>query len=208
MDINKKSVMNYLSRIWLVGTLFRTGRSTLADAFYEFMYLLLWSILPFALGALALYVTSEAVDKNFFEFGVSTFRNGELLVFTISMLAPILYLTLHDPDQAEAFPHKLPISTAVALVIVTCASLFALLKASAVKDIPFVFELSVILTIVALVFRYLAIVYHKVRMPALTEKELRAPQKTFVDDYRRHVEGKDGKDNFTDSFESHLKVQS
>lgn len=206
--MSKEAAFRYLSHIWLFGTLFRAGRSTFASAFYEFMYLFLWSVLPFALGSLVLYVTSDATNKNFYELGLNTFRNGELLVFTISMLAPILYLTLHDPEEAEPFPHKLPISTAVALIIVTCASLFALLKASAVKDVPFVFEFSVVLTVVALVFRYLAIIYHKIRMPVLTEKDFRAPQQSFVEDYRQHVEGGAGKDSFTNSFETHLKEQS
>lgn len=206
--MSKEAAISFLSRIWLFGTLFRTGRSAHAGAFYEFTYLLLWSILPFALGALVLYVTSEASNKSFYEFGLNTFRNGELLVFTISMLAPILYLTLHDPEQAEPFPHKLPISTVVALIIVTCASLFALLKASAVKDISFVFDLSIILTIVALIFRYLAIVYHKIRLPTLTERELRAPQENFVESFRRHVEGEIDRDDFTRSFENHLGRKS
>lgn len=202
-----KGAISYLSRIWLFGTLFKAGRATHAGAFYEFIYLFLWSILPFALGTLVLYVTSDDPNKNFFELGLHTFQNGELLIFTISMLAPILYLTLHDPEQAEPFPHKLPISTVVALVIVACASLFSLLKASSVKDFPFVFGLSIVLTIVALVFRYLAIVYHKVRLPQLTERDLREPQDTFVEDFRRHVEGESGKVDFTASFESHLKEQ-
>lgn len=205
--MSKEAVISYLSRMWLFGTLFKAGRKTHAYAFYEFVYLLLWSVLPFALGALVLYVTSNATDKSFYDFGLDTFRNGELLVFTISMLAPILYLTLHDPDQAEPFAHKLPISTVVALIIVTSASLFALLKASAVKDFPFVFELSVALTVIALIFRYLAIIYHKIRMPQITERELRAPQKTFVEDYRRHVEGDTGQDDFTKNFDNHLKDQ-
>lgn len=206
--MSKDVVIGYFSRMWLFGTLFRAGRATHAGALYEFTYLLLWSILPFALGTLVLYVVSDDPNKNFFELGLRTFQNGELLIFTISMLAPILYLTLHDPEQAEPFPHKLPISTVVALVIVTCASLFSLLKASSVKDISFVFGLSIALTIVALIFRYLAIVYHKVRLPSLTERDLRKPQETFVENFRLHVEGDGGKDNFTASFENHLKGQS
>lgn len=206
--MSKDTALSYLSRFWLFGTLFKTGRATHASAFYEFLYLLLWSILPFALGALVLYVTSENPNKDFFELARHTFQNGELLIFTISMLAPILYLTLHDPEQAEPFPHKLPISTVVALIIVTCASLFSLMKASSVKDISFVFDLSIVLTIVALVFRYLAIVYHKVRLPSLTERDLREPQETFVENFRRHVEGDSGKEDFTASFENHMKGQS
>ena len=189
MKLNNEAVSRSLSRIWLLGTLFRADRKTHFSALGEFMYLFLWSVLPFALGALVLYVTSSSTNKSFYEFGLDTFRHGELLVFTISMLAPILYLTLHDPEQADPFPHKLPISTGVALIVVTCAALFALLKASAVKDLPFVFELSLILTAIALVFRYLAILYHKVRMPILTERDLRAEQESFVDSLDNHLRG-------------------
>jgi len=197
-----------LSHTWLVGALFQAGRKVYAGALYEFLYLFVWSILPFALGALVLYVTSESPTKNFFEFGQATYQNGELLVFTISMLAPILYLTLHEPEQAESFPHKLPISTTVALLVVTCAALFALLKANAVKDIGFVLDLSVALTLVALVFRYLALIYHRLRMPQVTERDLRSPQDEFVEQYRRHV-GAEGPqpETFTGSLERHLGGQ-
>lgn len=204
--MNKKNFSGKLSHLWLVGTLFKVGRPTYASAFYEFLYLFIWSVLPFALGALVLYVTSDLPSKNFFQLGISTFRNGELLVFTISMLAPILYLTLHDPEQAQPFPHKLPISTLVALVILTCAALFAVLKASAVKDLPFVFELSVGLTGLALVFRFFSIVYHRHRMPPLSETELRATQTNFIDDFRNHIEQERGttRQSFVDQFRSHL----
>jgi len=201
-----KKIQDYLSQTWIIGRMFRVGTPTLLGSFYEFFYLFIWSILPFALGALVLYVGSDATNKSFIELGVSTFKNGELLVFTISMLAPILYLTLHDPERAEPFPHKLPISTAVALVIVTSAALFALLKASAVKDLPFVFWTSVILTAIALVFRFLAIVYHKVRMPNLSEKDLRETQENFVEDFRSHIEDelRVDQNQFTSNFAAHV----
>lgn len=205
--MSKNGILDCLSKTWLIGTLFRVNFATLASAFYEFIYLILWSILPFALGALVLYVTSNDPNKHFFDLGLNTFRNGELLVFTISMLAPILFMTLHDPEEAGPFPHKLLISTAVALIVVTCASLFALMKASAVKDIPFVFELSIVLTIIALVFRYLAIVYHKVRMPSLSEREIRSNQDDFVADFKQHVEN-DSNESFANRFENHLGERS
>lgn len=176
-----------LSHLWLIGSLFRAGRKTYAEALYEFAYLLVWSILPFVLGALTLYVVSGNTSKNFFELSLDTFRNGELLVFTISMLAPILYLVLHDPEQAQAFPHKLPISTVVTLVTITCAALFALMKAGAVKDGEFVFQFSIMLTVLALFFRYLALVYHRMRMPSMNESDLRETQTDFIKQYRKHV---------------------
>lgn len=208
--MKKERVTGALSHVWLLGTLLKVNRSTYAGAFYEFLYLFLWSVLPFALGALVLYVTSSDPDKNFFQLGLNTFRNGELLVFTISMLAPILYLTLHDPDRADKFPHKLPISTVVTLVIVTCAALFAVLKASSVKDFPFVFELSIGLTGLALCFRYIALVYHRYRMHSPTEMEMRSQQMDFVNDFRHHIEKNTTTDqqSFVNQFKNHIGGQS
>lgn len=209
MNICYAKTLDFLSHMWLIGSMFKAGRKTYSGALYEFTYLILWSVLPFALGALTLYVASADNEKSFYEFWLSTFRNGELLVFTISMLAPILYMTLYDPDKAGPFPHKLPISTVVALIIVTCAALFALLKANAVNDVSFVFGLSVILTLLALFFRFLALVYHRLRMPQVNETELRSSQDSFVNQYRSHIEGSEAQvaQDFTSSFERHLEGQ-
>jgi hypothetical protein len=199
----------YLEHLWLIGSLFKANRKTYAEALYEFTYLLLWSILPFALGTLTLYVASDSNEKDLLELGLSTFRNGELLVFTISMLAPILYMTLYDPDRAGPFPHKLPISTVVALIVVTCAALFALLKAHAVNDIKFVFNLSVILTLLALIFRYLALVYNRIRMYQITETDFRSDQSSFISEYKAHIDDVNSQsaENFTMDLENHLRGQ-
>jgi hypothetical protein len=94
---------------------------------------------------------------------------------------------LHDPEQAQAFPHKLPLSTAVTLIAITCAALFALLKAHAVRDSEFVFQFSVVLTLFALLFRYLAIVYHRTRLPDISDEDLRSSQNGFVKGYGKHI---------------------
>lgn len=177
----------WFSKLWLVGALFKAGRRTYTGALYEFTYALVWSIFPFVLGALTLYVTSDEANKDFLKFTVNTFRNGELLIYTISMLTPILYLVLHDPEQAESFPHKLPLSTLVTLIAVTSAALFALMKAHAIKDPDFVLQFSIVLTVLALLMRYLALVYHRLRMPDTSERDLRANQDTFIQQYSQHV---------------------
>ena len=181
-----------LSSVWLVGALTQAGRKTYSSALYEFSYLVLWSVLPFGLGGLVLFVTagpSAAAPKDFLDLSFETFRNGELLVFTISLLAPTLFLVLHDPDGAKShFPHKLPLSTIVMLVIVVCATLFSLQKAGTVKDPDVVFQISVVFTVLGLFLRYLAMVYHRLRMPNISERELRAGEHAFVDRLEKHME--------------------
>lgn len=196
---------DFLSKIWFFGAVFKAGRETLAGAFYEFCYIFSWSVLPFALGALTLYV-AQTDSISIFENAISTFKNGELLVFTISMLVPVLYMVLFDPDKAGPFPHKLPISTVVTLIIVISASLFALLKAKAVLRPEFVFELSLLLTLFALIIRMLALIYHRIRMPSPNEEDLRAPQQGFVNDYEKHIKSSaNSSQNLLDALEVHLK---
>lgn len=181
------NVVYWLSHLWLIGALFKAGRKTFAGALYEFAYALVWSIFPFVLGILTLYVTSEDPGRDYLLLAKGTVSNGELLIYTISMLTPILYLVLHDPEQAASFPHKLPISTLVTVVAVTCSALFALMKAHAVKDPDFVLTLSIVLTTLALVIRYLALVYHRLRMPDTNERDLRGPQDDFLKRFSQHV---------------------
>lgn len=201
----------WLSSLWLIGSLFKAGRRTYADALYEFAYALVWSIFPFVLGALTLYATSDDLNKDFIAFMVSTFRNGELLIYTISMLTPILYLVLHDPAQADKFPHKLPISTLVTVIAVTSSALFALMKAHAIKDSDFVLQLSIILTLLALLIRYLSLVYHRLRMPDTKESDLRAGEISFVRQYSQHVGSPlpqaQPAGDFTAAFARHLEGQ-
>jgi hypothetical protein len=202
---NFPKLRDFLTKLWFIGSVFKAGRNTLAGAFYEFCYIVSWSVLPFALGALTLYVT-QIDGTTIFENAISTFENGELLVFTISMLVPVLYMVLFDPDKAGPFPHKLPISTIVTLVIVISASLFALLKAKAVLKPEFVFELSLLLTLLALIIRMLALIYHRLRMPTPNEEDLRAPQQDFVKDYEEHIKtNASSSQNLIDELEVHLK---
>jgi hypothetical protein len=187
--MEREKLRGILANSWLFGALTRATKSAYTGALYEFLYLVLWSVFPFALGGLVLYVIANEADKSLVSVAIGTFRNGELLVFTISLLAPMLFLVLHDPHGAGPFPHKLPLSTIGMFVIVFCAALFSLQKAQTVKDPDFVFQLSLWLTGLAMFFRYLAMVYHRVRMPEPNERVLRAPEEDFVDEVRKHLDG-------------------
>lgn len=177
------------SKTWIFGALTLTTRKILAGALYEFIYLILWSVLPFVLGGFVLYLTSPDLKRDFMQFAVGTFRNGELLVFTISMLAPTLYLIYHDPDGAGPFPHKFPLGTIVTFVIVFSAALFGLQKAGSIRDADSLFGFSLALTFAALFFRLLAMVYHRVRMPAPSEKTLREDEVNFVESFGNRAGG-------------------
>ena len=180
-----------LANLWVLGSLASVTSKILSSALFEMLYLLAWSTLPFWLGGVIGFATSDEPNKSVWVMTVGTFKNGELLVFTISTLAPTLFLMLHDPDGARTFPHKLPLSTIGVLTIAVCSALFALLKSSAIKDRAFVFALSVFLTVLALLLRYLSMVYHRLRLPELNERKLRASENDFVNAFQRQVGDKE-----------------
>lgn len=144
--------------------------------------------MPFWLGGLVHYtVAVNQPNKELWDSIVGTFRNGELLVFVISAVTPTLYLVLHKPDQGKSFPHALPLSTIVLAIIVVSAVMFSLQKSgTTLLDVDFIFQLSLILTISGLVLRYLALVYHRYRMPVPNEKQIRQGQTNFVGEFAAH----------------------
>lgn len=173
----------------LVGALLECSWKNHYGALVEFMYAFVWATMPFWLGGLIQYAVSGDPEATILKSITSTFKNGELLVFVISAVAPTLYFALNKFEGAKALPHALSFSTLVMVVIVLCAVMFALLKVQPSSlNREFVFLLSVILTIAGLFLRYLSLVYHRQRMPMLTELEIRQPQFDFVNAFNeRHA---------------------
>lgn len=175
-----------LKKTWLIGALFDTTSKQHAGALYEFLHLFFWSTMPFWLGGIVLYATRAQPAASPWFLVAQTFQNGELLVFAISALSPVLYLALHEPDGARLFPHRLPISTIVFGVVIVCAVLFSLQRAGVTLNASWVYDFSLFLTVLALAVRYLAIVYHRYRSPSVTESDLRAPQDNFLEAFTQH----------------------
>jgi len=181
-----KLLWEKLSHSPLFGTLLLCSKNNYIDASIEFGTLLVWATMPFWLGGLVHYAVSVKPNKDLCDLIVGTFRNGELLVFVISVVTPTLYL-VNKPDQEKSFPHALFLSTIVIVIIVVSAVMFSLQKSGVtLLDVDFIFQLSVILTISGLTLRYLALVYHRYRMPVPNEKQMRQGQKNFVDEFAAH----------------------
>jgi len=154
--------------------------------------------MPFWLGGLVLLVLAqpptpdELAQSNVYQVWISkywvgaveTFSRGELLVFSISLLSPTLWLTTYEPEGARVLPHRRPVSTLAVVVIIVGAVLFALLKQGDTVNGNAVFWISVVLTAAAFVLRYLVLVYHGYRLPDISELQLTRP----TDDWMKTVE--------------------
>jgi len=192
---NRKQV---LSRLWLFGTLFKCTSDNFLNALYELVHGVVFATMPFWLGGLVLLIFAtppsaeelKGANALFFWIGmywnsvVSTFAKGELLVFAISMLSPTLWLATYEPKGAEKLPHRRPVSTLAVVIIIVGAVIFALLKKNDGINVSAVFWISVTLTIIAIVLRYLVFVYHGYRLPDISELQLRKP----TDDWMKTVD--------------------
>jgi hypothetical protein len=185
IDAPSEKLHDFVSRTWLFGTLVNCTSSNFLGAFYELFHAIIFATMPFWLGGLILTVVPsnhpvELPEGGFYDFwlprywasSISTFNHGELLVFAISLLSPTLWLATHEPEGAGTLPHRRPISTMAVMIIIVGAVLFAVLKSGSQVYGSAIFWVSVCLTILALVLRYLVLVYHGYRLKPATEKDL------------------------------------
>ena len=127
----------------------------------------------------------EAPNKNYLSVFLSTISQGELLIFSTSLLAPFFYMALHDPIGSRAFPGRLLHALPVVVIMMLCTGFFSLSRTKAWVDQDFVFEISIYLTLFSLVLIYLAMVYHKERQRNPGEI-MRETQVRFSEDFAKH----------------------
>lgn len=183
----------FASKLWLIGTLFVCSRKTKLNSFYEISFGLIVAILPFFMGGVVLYVSGKAATEphltgmvKFFYLIKSTLDKGELLLFAISLVAPTLWLSSFEPENAKALPHRRPIIVITLLVCIFSTLLFGLTQAGVVKDPEIVYEGSLWLTVISVVNMYLTLAYHDWRLPVgkeprVSEEFLRKNSNDFLD---------------------------
>lgn len=151
------------------------------DAGVEYLHTLVWSTMPFWLGAGLLYVQKSSAGHDLLDVFTGTFRNGELLVYTISTLTPITYFTLFE-HREKRFPHRLGIGTIAIILIISCATLFSLQKAKVDTKPDMIYEWSLYFAAFAIMLRYIAIIYNRTKVPLTNELDLTQPLTDFVDE--------------------------
>lgn len=180
------------------GHLLRCRPTDYWNASVEYSHALVWSTMPFWLGALVIYVQESTGNKEILEVLTGTFKNGELLVYTISTLTPITYFTLfEDPDRR--FPHRLGIGTIAIILIISSASLFALQKGQVQIKQPDLFTLSLFLSGTAIVWRYIAVLYNRTKVPVIAERDFTENSERFMADLDDAIDGP-GVDKTQDDF--------
>lgn len=189
-DYIEKFKFMFDRRVPLVGHVVYCDRDDHWSTLSDVLNYLVWATMPFWLGALILLVTATDGEHDwarYFAFLISTLDKGELLILSTSLLAPAFSVSLIDPKQGEStpFPGKLSHATVVAVLMVVCASLFAVQRVKAEVSSGLLFELSVYATGISLCLFYIATLYNHNRGPDALGK-IRTDEENFSAQYERH----------------------
>src|SRR5579864_524725 len=179
----------WFGKLPLLGGLIDCTRANHIAAAKEFFIGLLFSSITFWLSATLIFFQTKEPTGGVIETVTNslwpTIRNGELLVFAVSLVGPIFYIAFEEPAWAKReFPEKLWHASALFVLGVICAALFAAVKTGASFEMTRVIKASVWLMVFAAGLRYLATVYNKAR--ARPEEEMRTQTDEFVKQFQQH----------------------
>lgn len=142
----------------------------------------------FWLTAVFLMTSQTARANGYVSTVLSTAKSGELFIFAVGFLGPILLTALEDPKDAKEFPGRLWHIFALIVIGFVATGYHSQIKAGqlnggalAVPDQEFLFEVSVWIAGAAIILRYLAIVYRKSTF--VPEDEIKQPEIEFADKF-------------------------
>ena len=191
-DICLRKLKLQFSRIPLFGPLVECKKEDHWAAFTETFLNGVFSTLPFWLAAIVgyLYQLPKNVKDHFINPEIfqalleDSVKNGELFIFSTSILAPIMFLTWLDLKGTRTIPAKLSLGTVALLTMLLCTGLFSALKANPSVNENFILYLSGWLAFVAIIITYIGTVYHKYRQGS--PELLKDDEKNFVDQLMGH----------------------
>jgi len=159
--------------------------------FKEFLFVFICATSGFWMGGFVLFVHGGANNglRGLWEQISITFSNGELLIFTITMISPVFYFIFSEPDGARPLPGRIFFGTIAGILLALSVCVLSLLKISQVQPEAAV-RISFIFTLSALAIRYIGMLLHRKRLPRPpNEEELRKPEREFLAEYAQHRGG-------------------
>jgi hypothetical protein len=186
LQVAKRRCVALWTELPILGPLAYCTASHHKSAAKEFSVTVLFSTATFWLSALFLKALMANKGLSYFELIGTTVKSGELFIFTVAFLGPILITAAEDPHNAKEFPDRMWHFLALMALALIAAGFFALIKTAYSDDIAkplfdkeFLFEASITTALCALLLRYLALVYRKQTL--ISEKELKNREGAFAD---------------------------
>jgi hypothetical protein len=136
-------------------------------------------------------------EKNLWDIFLGTVSQGQLFIFSVGFLGPIVLAAGREPERAKSFPGR--VSHLLVLIFLTAfaAGFYALhltggqTAASAVPlvDAEFLFRASICIALLSIVLRYLTMVYRASTLDVDVDQQLKQPVEDFAQQFAdRHRE--------------------
>lgn len=181
------------SKVPLIGPLFYCGWKDHAACLKEISISLAFATGTFWLTAIFLLSLKASDQLNYFQLLHSTVKNGELFIFAVGFLGPILLITAEDPDSARPFPGRTWHIFAFIILGFLAAGFHSQIKSAQFEERvgifneDFLLHASMLIGAAAIVLRYLAVLYRKSTFAP--KKELKDPEVDFAKTWgARHEE--------------------
>lgn len=164
----------------LASSFINSSTSNRINALKEVSLVLILSLIPIWGGALHNVALLSSHDSNFFESLNSLIGNGELILYSTSILAPIFYLVISDPVGENHYPHRYSQGLIVIVLLVISLLLFSAQRTNPNTD--YIFKWSVVIFIISIVLLYLATVFRNWASDGNIFKEA---EQDFTTQYRK-----------------------
>ncbi len=157
----------------------------------EMLVICVFATATFWLTAVFLMGHEVARSQGYFYLLKSTVEGGELFIFTVGFIGPILLNAGDDPKDAKNFPSRLWAIFALILLGLVATGFHSQIKAAQFKgsigqgNLDFFFEMSLWVACGVVILRYLSIVYRKSTF--VPQVEIKDPELNFADRYEKHV---------------------
>jgi hypothetical protein len=186
-------VKSNVPNIPLIGPLFGCTLKNHLDSLKEFSVSIAFGTATFTVTALLLLGLTANEGASYWQLLKKTVETGQLYIFAVGMLGPILLTSAEDPLRSKAFPSR-TFHIAFLILIAVLASgyyaLFLLAKEPAgteIVNVKFLFRMSLWLAAGVVTMRYLTIVYRKSTVDFVPERDMPKQTTDFTDDFaQRH----------------------
>jgi len=142
------------------------------------------------LAALLIWLTKKGQVMSYWYHLRTTVENGELTIFAVSLLGPILFLALDDvpenadsPGRTKEFPGKISHMFVVVVLCLLCGALYAGIKVGTDFEQSALFVTSFYIAVAAVTLRYLATAYRKETLRP--DEDWKADEEDFVEQFKK-----------------------
>lgn len=156
------------------------------DSLREFTITILFGTATFWVTALLLMAFSINQGAGYLALLYKTVSTGQLFIFSVGMLGPILLASAEDPKNNRQFPGRTNHFAMILLLGALASGFYAFVLASrepqaaGLLNTEFLFQASLVLSALVIAMRYLTTVYRKSTATFDAEENLKRPVEEFA----------------------------